>query len=216
MNHGGSRLAGLVLVAMLGLLQAGCATMSQGDCMTGDWGGVGYQDGVAGHPPSRLSDHVQACSAYGVLPDRERYFAARERGLDVYCTPYQGFEAGRLGRKYHGVCPPMLAEGFLVGYDNGLRVHAATEHHDDLRSEVRELDRRIDDTEDDLDDIHDRLDDDGLSAEARKSLQRNREHLREDLHRMRRQRDQAVHRERAAADHAANLRHMLSQQYRQW
>lgn len=214
MSRSAGRAARTLAIAMLGLGLTGCASMSQGDCLTGDWAGVGYQDGAAGHPPSRLSDHERACAAYGVHPDRERYFAARERGLDAYCTPYRGFEAGRLGRKYHGVCPPGLADGFLAGYDDGLRVHAATEHHEDVRSELRELDRRIDDMEDELDDIGERLAAGGLDKEARNSLQRNRDHLHGDLKRAHRQRDAAAHRERAAADHVARLRHMLSQRYR--
>lgn len=214
MNRSGKRFAGAVVVALFGLLQAGCATMTQGDCLTGDWAHVGYQDGTDGYPASRLSDHSQACAAYGVRPDRETYLAAREQGLDVYCTPYQGYQAGRLGRKYHGVCPPGIAGGFLAGYDDGLRVYAATEHQNDIQTDVRNVERRIDDMEDELDEIRDRLAEDGLGTETRKSLQRARYDLRDELQRARQHRDHARHRERAAADHATELHHMLSRHYR--
>src|SRR3546814_18397774 len=80
--------------------------MNQDECLTGDWGLVGYQDGTNGYPPSYMDKHAKACAAYGVRPDATTYLAARERGLFEYCTPPRGFREGRMGRKYHGVCPP--------------------------------------------------------------------------------------------------------------
>src|SRR3546814_1021456 len=121
--HGGAgpraamRVLGAIVIAGLALLQAGCATMNQDECLTGDWGLVGYQDGTNGYPPSYMDKHAKACAAYGVRPDATTYLAARERGLFEYCTPPRGFREGRMGRKYHGVCPPQAVSGFLAGYD---------------------------------------------------------------------------------------------------
>src|SRR3546814_6290930 len=92
-----------IVIAGLALLQAGCATMNQDECLSGDWGLVGYQDGTNGYPLSYMDKHAKACAAYGVRPDAATYMAARERGLFEYCTPPRGFREGRMGRKYFGV-----------------------------------------------------------------------------------------------------------------
>ena len=57
------------LVAMAGLATVSCATMSQEQCLRGDWRAVGYGDGVDGRPMSRLDDHAKACAKAGVTPD---------------------------------------------------------------------------------------------------------------------------------------------------
>src|SRR3546814_10469398 len=103
--HGGAgpraamRVLGAIVIAGLALLQAGCATMNQDECLSGDWGLVGYQDGTNGYPLSYMDKHAKACAAYGVRPDAATYMAARERGLFEYCTPPRGFREGRkIGR----------------------------------------------------------------------------------------------------------------------
>src|SRR3546814_4977941 len=75
------RVLGAIVIAGLALLQAGCATMNQDECLSGDWGLVGYQDGTNGYPLSYMDKHAKACAAYGVRPDAATYMAARERGL---------------------------------------------------------------------------------------------------------------------------------------
>src|SRR3546814_770003 len=144
------------------------------ECLTGDWGLVGYQDGTNGYPPSYMDKHAKACAAYGVRPDATTYLAARERGLFEYCTPPRGFREGRMGRKYHGVCPPQAVSGFLAGYDDGLRVHAAEEHRDEIRRDVRRFEQRMDDIEDELDEIADQLGDSGLERGERDCLEGDR------------------------------------------
>ncbi len=207
------RAVGAVILTGLALFQAGCATMNQDQCLAGDWARVGYEDGAGGAPRSRLDDHAKACAAYGVRPDAATYLDARERGLTRYCTPPRGFTEGRLGHKYFDVCPPAVARGFLVGYDDGLRVHSADEYRDEISDDVRRFDRRIDDIENELDDIRDRLDDGTLDASTRRSLEDARRNLRRDLRAERSNRDQARRRESDAAFHADRLRRELSRFY---
>lgn len=203
-------------MAALLSLQAGCASMTEGECLTGDWTRVGYHDGAAGYPPSRLAEHRQACAAYGVFPDANAYMAGRERGLDVYCTPYRGFEAGRQDREYHGVCPPRLADGFLAGYDDGLRVHAAVEHRDAVRSELYRFNDRIEDIQEELERIRAQLADEYLAPESRETLRERRRDLRGELQRTHKKRERAQRRERAAAHHADQLYRALSRRYGAW
>ncbi|MGO1893834.1 MAG: DUF2799 domain-containing protein, partial [Luteimonas sp.] len=180
--------------------------MSQGECLSGDWGPVGYQDGANGHPPSRLDDHAKACAAYGVRTDAQTYLDARERGLGEYCRPQRGYREGRMGRRYHGVCPPRLAAGFLAGYDDGRRLHAAEEHRDEIRREVSRFDRRINDIEDELEEIAGRLGAPGLDDGTRRSLEADRRDLRRELRQEIASRNHARRQERAAEDHATRLR----------
>src|SRR3546814_17626087 len=86
-----------------------------------------------------------------------------------------------MGRKYFGVCPTQAVSGFLAGYDDGLRVHAAEEHRDEIRRDVRRFDQRMDDIEDELDELADRLADSGLERGERDSLEETRHHLRREL-----------------------------------
>lgn len=207
------RVVGVVMVIGLALLQAGCATMNQDQCLTGDWALVGYKDGAGGAPPSRLDDHAKACAAYGVRPDAATYLDARERGLMAYCTPPRGFTEGRLGRRYYDVCPPSMAQGFLAGYDDGLRVHSADQYREQISDDVRRFDRRIKDIEDELDDIRDRLDDGTLDASTRRSLEDARRDLHRELRMVGSKRNQARRRERAAAVQTDRLDRDLSRFY---
>ncbi|MDI1364621.1 MAG: DUF2799 domain-containing protein [bacterium] len=125
-----------------GLLLASCATMSQEACLQGDWAGVGFKDGEAGFPQSRLDDHAKACAKAGVTPDPAPYFAARAQGLRLYCTPDRGFHEGRLGNSYAGVCPEPAAGDFLNAYADGQLIHAATARLSQAQSDRASADQR--------------------------------------------------------------------------
>ena len=118
-----------------GLLLASCATISEEACLQGDWAGIGFKDGEAGHPQSRLDEHAKACAKTGVAPDPAPYFAARAQGLRLYCTPDRGFREGRLGHSYAGVCPEPAAGRFLPAYADGQLVHAAAARLSQARSD---------------------------------------------------------------------------------
>ena len=61
-----------------GLWLSGCETMSADQCLVGDWGGRGYQDGLNGLRSDRLDDHAKACAKHGVTPNVSAYYSARE------------------------------------------------------------------------------------------------------------------------------------------
>ena len=115
----------LIPLFAAGLALTGCATISQEACLQGDWTGIGFKDGQAGRPQSRLDDHAKACAKTGVSPDPAPYFAARAQGLRLYCTPDRGFHEGRQGHSYAGVCPEPAAGDFLVAYADGRLLHDA-------------------------------------------------------------------------------------------
>ena len=102
---------------------SGCTTLSKDACLTGDWYEIGVQDGAAGYSPNCLAQHREACAEYRVRPDREAYQAGWDDGIGAYCTPERGFQEGRRGASYSGVCPPALEWTFLQGYRNGQQLY---------------------------------------------------------------------------------------------
>lgn len=176
------RASKLMMIVLLALLHAGCATMTQGECLSGNWARVGYDDGAAGYPSSRLRNHEQACAAHGVGVDARTYLDAREQGLEVYCTPYRGFTAASNGQNYAGVCPGHLEHGFLAGFNDGRFVYDAKRHLDDVGSDVSAIEYRIRKTSQDIDKTSKRLRDAG-SDEERNRLQRELRNLRDDVRR---------------------------------
>lgn len=171
-----------LMVFLLAIVHTGCATMTQGECLSGNWSRVGYDDGVAGYPSARLGNHEQACAAHGVGVDARTYLDARERGLEVYCTPFRGFTAAANGQNYAGVCPGYLEPGFLAGFSDGRFVHDAKRHFDDVSSDVSAIEYRIRKANQDIDKTSKRL----RSAEnddERNRLQRELRTLRDDIRR---------------------------------
>lgn len=119
------RIAPFVAIAASAALLNGCATLSEEQCLIGDWYGIGVSDGQSGYAMSRLDDHAQACGRHGVAPNAAAYAEGRAQGLRSYCTPQVGFREGREGDGYAHVCPANLEPDFLQGYSDGRLVHAA-------------------------------------------------------------------------------------------
>jgi len=114
-------LAGLAL-ACLGL--ASCATtLSKNECQAMDWRTIGYEDGAAGYPGSRIGVHRRACGEHGVAPDFDAYQAGRAEGLLEYCTAANGYRVGAAGGEYAGVCPIEREQDFVRTFSEGHEVH---------------------------------------------------------------------------------------------
>ena len=101
----------------------GCATLSKNECLEADWFEIGRKDGIMGKPRALFQKHCDACRDYNVSPDRNIYYAGRREGLTIFCTEDNGFEQGRLGRKYHYVCPADFEPEFLAGYFRGREIY---------------------------------------------------------------------------------------------
>jgi hypothetical protein len=126
-----------LLLMFTAVALAGCASLSGGQCRSGDWGRIGRDDGVRGVPVRTIEDHREACARHGVTPDEARYRAAHAQGLQEYCTPAGGYVAGRRGDGYNDVCSAALEEKFLPAYRRGRELSYRI-------NEVRDLRRRID------------------------------------------------------------------------
>lgn len=160
-------------VSAAALAVGSCATMSAEQCMAGDWSGQGYVDGQQGLTMSRLDDHAEACAKHSVAPDAAAYAAGRRRGLVYYCTPAKGFEVGRTGSGYAGVCPAGLEADFTYGYRDGQVVHAAEQALLNARGRVDSLGDRLEDLDEKILGKQAEARADGLTDEQREQI-RNR------------------------------------------
>lgn len=125
-----------VLVSMMALAFSGCASMNEQECLVTDWRTVGFEDGALGRPPESISRYRQACSKHGVAPNLEAYRSGHAEGVETFCQPVKGFNYGRSGSIYRGVCPADLEYQFLAAYNEGRELH-------ELESAVRSADSLI-------------------------------------------------------------------------
>jgi hypothetical protein len=136
MAHRPRLLAAIVLLP--GLLLAGCATLDESECRTGDWRQLGYVDGLKGYPMSRLAEHEQACARYGVAADRTGWQLGYIEGQVRYCTALSGYQQGRDGKSYANVCPPATDAVFRPAWDDGRRVAALLDALEQIDDRLRE------------------------------------------------------------------------------
>lgn len=113
----------LVLLVVLGLGLAGCASLSKESCLEGDWYTIGLQDGSNGRKAERRFDHEETCTEHGVSVQVQvdEYIKGREAGLRLYCTPESGYQIGLRVDYYYDVCPADLKPAFTQAYRLGRR-----------------------------------------------------------------------------------------------
>lgn len=148
-------------------LLSSCTTMSKDECLAGAWGEKGYADGASGYPMTRLDDHAKACAKFQVAPNPAAYESAREDGLRTYCTFQRGWEEGRSGNSYYGVCRPEAEADFLPAYQDGRRLHDVEEAVSSAESALNSAQARIADREDKLEAKERELRGEGLTDEQR-------------------------------------------------
>ncbi|MBB5019715.1 hypothetical protein HNQ59_003023 [Chitinivorax tropicus] len=129
----------LVLAA---LMLGGCASMSENECRRADWYDRGVRDGAYGYESDRVAAHAEACSKVGVVPDRKAYFDGREQGLKRYCTESNGFDAGRYGQNYGGVCVGRGEADFQRGYQRGRQLAQLEADRKRLIEEIEQLEKQ--------------------------------------------------------------------------
>lgn len=108
----------------LAVLIAGCAGgMTRAECAGADWAALGFADGREGAPAKVADKRLDDCASDGFAVDRAAFAAGRAEGLKSYCTAAGGFDAGRLGGRYFGVCPASMEPEFLAGFEDGRRLY---------------------------------------------------------------------------------------------
>ena len=119
-----SRLPLVLGGSVLAVLLSGCASLSEKECLTPDWGQYGWRDGKNGHPANRIRDHVKACAKVGVTPDEARWQQGWSEGIRQYCVPDHGWRLGLRGEYYSGACADVRdGELFERYYEVGKRIY---------------------------------------------------------------------------------------------
>ena len=157
-------------VVAAALFAAGCETIPAEQCAQVDWYALGVKDGRAGYTAERIAQHRDACAGVRVEPDELRYLQGRKAGLAEYCQPDNAFRDGLAGNEYRGVCDTAYARNHAAAYRVATLKRSLERNRGDvswreaeirsdktsdsrraqLRSEVRDLDRRRDALRDDL------------------------------------------------------------------
>ena len=162
------RLFLLVLILML----SGCATLSESECIHGNWYEIGQSDGRWGYKASRIEKHRKACQKVNANVDIDSYMMGRKDGLNYYCTPQNGFDVGLNGSYYNKVCPPQLERDFLEHYSYGQEIY-------NLRNAISSAEYEIDKKEK-------QLEDDDLSSEDRKYIRKDIRYLIKEIRQLNR------------------------------
>lgn len=198
----GGRLPAMLCIA---LLLGGCAVMSESECLTADWQAVGERDGRDGRVIAHLEKYYDACAQFGIYPDDDAYREGRELGLTYYCTEDSGYQEGRIGQGYRGVCPLTLEPYFLDGYNVGISVRQTLEsvHRvdygiDSTREEIRRLEEQIEESE--SEDEESSETEDRSAADTLKDMYRQLGRLEAELERLRNEKIYAIVAYRRAVD----------------
>ncbi|MCV2359690.1 DUF2799 domain-containing protein [Paucibacter sp. TC2R-5] len=181
--------------------------MSPEECKLADWAQIGQRDGSEGKTLAQLNDRAEDCAKVGVSINTQVYQQGRDLGLRSYCRPDNAIHVGLSGGYYFGVCPPESHAAFQQGYEAARYVYG-------LRSELSNLDQRIETLERRLRDVNrgeEKRLADATSDEQRKAIRKaiddERRDIRNDLsetdRRLRRKRDEL----RSAEFSLSNLRY---------
>lgn len=136
---------------------AACSTMNKSECLTADWNTIGYGDGTRGYSASRISSHRSACAEHGVKPNLNAYTTGRDKGLMQYCIPAKGYNRGRSGYGYNGVCSGKNEPAFVDALNYGLTIYKAEKVLSNLKNDyaqeeryIHKLERKLDHKEDQI------------------------------------------------------------------
>lgn len=158
-------------IALLLVILAACASLSEAECRGGDWRGIGFSDGASGRTADHIAAHRKACADLGITPDVTAWNAGRKQGLRDYCTPANAYRVGRRGDSISPACSASQRAAMLPAYRDGSQYH-------DLGQQADELRRQISDLGSDIADLP------PGSKGAKRSLRRARDSLRTQLHRV--------------------------------
>ena len=179
-------------VFMAGIM-AGCASMSENECRVADWRMVGYEDGARGRGGDAIGTHRRACAKANVTPDFSAYEEGRRDGLRQFCHPANGYQIGRGGVRYTGVCPADLEDEFLIAYREGHTIHRLESDVRAAEHDIRRIEKRIEKMEIDLEDAEIELVAEGVSTEERKRLLNDVQRFAHSLGALSNERDKLVH-----------------------
>lgn len=85
---------------------------------------LGWRMGAKGLREAAFDERAGQCAGFGApSPDGAAYLEGRKVALFRLCTDAGGYDYGRAGRVYEGVCRPEQEADFLGGYISGRRIY---------------------------------------------------------------------------------------------
>ncbi|GLQ75296.1 DNA repair ATPase [Vibrio penaeicida] len=135
--------------------------MSIEECQTTHWRDLGYHQGKTGVNPNIIYDYAKDCSEGGVKVDKVGWSEGFEQGLILYCSPRNGYQVGRNGQHYYGVCDN---DQFNENYELGRQAYLKETRLKDIETELLDIERKL-------------LDKNGLDPDERKRLDAERKSL---------------------------------------
>ena len=140
----------IIVVGLVAVGLTGGSGMTHNECELADWQAVGYEDGAQGRTSEIFKDYRENCAKHGMAPDFQAYQAGRRAGLAEYCQPTRGYNEGRRGAEYHGVCPANLEGEFLDNYFEGqalyeleYQVHSTAREIERRKARIKEIEREL-------------------------------------------------------------------------
>jgi len=159
--------AWLILIT---LALQGCATMSVDECATADWRGLGFEDGSKGDLLTQADKRESACMKHGFAMDRTAYESGRYDGLGLYCQEGTGYNLGKSGRTYNGVCTDHDEGRFLDAYNRGFELYTFTSVLASAQTKLKSAQSRHGDLDAKLEKYSSGYRDEGLSMEEHNKM----------------------------------------------
>ena len=103
------------------LVVSSCSSISEQECVQGDWYSIGVNDGKDGADIKRYQKYQKECASHGITADFARYQQGYQQGLVFYCDFAHGEAHGRSGASYNTACSGRLEPQFRQGYERGNR-----------------------------------------------------------------------------------------------
>ena len=125
------------------LALSGCAGMNQAECTSADWRVIGFEDGTVGRTQARIGEYRKDCAEHGVSPNLALYQQGYTEGVRNFCIESSGFNQGRSGSSYHGVCPDDLESEFLTAYGLGREHYVLSREVSSLNARLNNSNGRI-------------------------------------------------------------------------
>ncbi|MEL7490801.1 MAG: DUF2799 domain-containing protein [Pseudomonadota bacterium] len=174
--------SGLAILSAAGLALSACTTgMSEDECLTADWRALGERDGGFGEAITKFDERAERCAKFAVAADQSAYADGREEGLLRYCTPDSGYEEGRAGRPYRGVCPAESERAFVEEYEIGKRLYQLTTEYDNAVSRYETALENLKSYRYDLRQARNRYNENTLNDEERGELRDKMRDYRRDI-----------------------------------
>jgi hypothetical protein len=169
-----SSLRVLRMIALLGAIVGGlngCASLSKSECLNANWEDVGIRDGANGRPEEYLIQHSTACAKVNVVPDRGAWLHGREQGLERFCTPHRAYQFGEDGSSFEvGICRNFDQDRLEDAYEKGRDVHRFADQLNSIDNEIRNINSRLENSDNDKDKEKDQDKDKPLGKKERDAL----------------------------------------------